>query len=135
MTTATRLVCYISTPMAGVPAHNLPMVTAIADLVTELGGFPVIPHDIPPFDHHRHDCPESVTYPGAEGGAHGGLCHLRADLIVMLGCDAVIMAPGWRKSRGASTEFQTARSVGMPISFYDPITGTLIAGSYEEKPR
>lgn len=40
---------------------------------------------------------------------------MKADLRAMIGCGALYMLEGWKNSRGAITEFLTAKTLGIPI--------------------
>lgn len=50
--------------------------------------------------------------------------HLRADLKLLLGCDAILMLRGWEKSVGARFELLVASQCGIRILFdkYDQLT-------------
>lgn len=52
------------------------------------------------------------------GAAHTHACYMRGDLIEMLGCDAILLMPGWEESRGCRDELNAALSAGLPILFY-----------------
>lgn len=41
--------------------------------------------------------------------------HMRADLRMMLDCDAISMLPGWSESRGARFEITVALELGMEV--------------------
>lgn len=43
--------------------------------------------------------------------------HMRADLRMMLDCDAIALLPGWRDSRGACLEKRVAKELGMSIMY------------------
>jgi Domain of unknown function (DUF4406) len=40
---------------------------------------------------------------------------MEGDLEILRRCDAVLMVPGWRKSKGARAERKLAKSMGMPV--------------------
>lgn len=106
---------YIANPIAGVP-DNYDIARTYAGLVEGLGGEAVVPQDIPPHEHLGHPCPEGYAV-SVEG--HSSACHLRTDLQVLLTCDGVLMADGWRASVGCKFEWETARMVGIPIYWFD----------------
>jgi hypothetical protein len=87
----------------------------VANLVSQLGHIPVVPHDIPP-NHSSHilettECPPAYSPSAA--------CYMRGDLIEMLAnCDAILMIGEWQHSVGAQREHSVACWTGMPI-FYD----------------
>jgi hypothetical protein len=43
---------------------------------------------------------------------------LREDVAVLATCDAVVVLPGWRRSRGASIEVRVAKMLQIPIMEY-----------------
>jgi len=45
---------------------------------------------------------------------------LDVDLKIMLGCDAILMLPNWRNSKGATEEHEYAKLIGMPIYYCSP---------------
>lgn len=123
---------YIATPMTGIPEMNRPMVDRIARYIDRRGDVPVLPHDIPARPHDG-PCPDADSYPGVTERDHGGLCYLRNDLIIMLQrCGAVVMAPGWSRSRGARVEHSTALAVGMDVSYWHPDSGMVSSTPLEE---
>lgn len=88
---------YLSGPMTGLPDHNFPAFEA-ARLQLRAEGFEVL-------------CP-------AEAGKVDGWAweqYLRRDLRMVLDAEAVIVLPGWEKSRGARLETHVAEGLGMPV--------------------
>lgn len=114
---------YIAGPITNMPGQNLIVFEWVARHLRKNGHTPIIPHNIPPLS-HAGECPEAETYPGVtigpETDVHGGLCYLRADLVEMLNCEAVVVLPGWSLSRGALVEIATAQSVGIPVTYWWP---------------
>lgn len=49
--------------------------------------------------------------------AHSWAEHMRADLRMMLECDAIALIPGWSESRGARFEITVALELGMSIMY------------------
>jgi len=89
---------YIAGPMTGLPEHNFPAFHAAADRLRQAGWDVVNPAenfggrtDLP-----REDC-------------------LRADVALLVDCDAVAVLGGWEDSRGAKLEYLLARELGMPV--------------------
>jgi hypothetical protein len=53
---------------------------------------------------------------------HSWSCYLRHDLVAMLGCDAVLMLPGWQRSHGAQLEHQVAVACGLKVDYVNSVT-------------
>ncbi len=89
---------YIAGPMTGLVEHNFPAFHAAADRLRRAGWDAVNPAEN--FD-GRTDLPRET--------------YLRADVALLVGCDAVAMLAGWEDSRGAKLEYLLARELGMPV--------------------
>ena len=89
---------YIAGPMTGHPEHNFPAFHAAAGRLHEAGCEVVNPADN--FG-GRTDLPRSS--------------YLRADVVLLLQCDAMAVLPGWETSLGAKLEYLLARELQMPI--------------------
>ena len=94
---------YLAGPMSGMPAHNMPAFHAAAEALSRLGWEVVNPADN--FG-GRTDLPRSS--------------YLRADLALLLQCDALAMLPGWQRSVGAALEYLVARQLELPV--FDAVT-------------
>jgi hypothetical protein len=92
---------YLSGPMSGLPDNNWPAFKQ-ATMDLRSAGFTVIsPHE---------------TIQTAEGAAWTDC--LRADIAAMLEAEAIILLPGWPKSRGARLELHIALALEMPAYYY-----------------
>ena len=89
---------YIAGPMTGLPEHNFPAFHAAADGLREAGWDVVNPAEN--FDGRTNLPRES---------------YLRADMALLVDCEAVAMLPGWEDSRGAKLEYMLACELGMKI--------------------
>lgn len=88
---------YVSGPMTGLPELNFPAFRAAARKLREMGFSVVNPADST-----------------ANEGKSWTEC-LRNDLRNMLTCDALVLLPGWSKSRGANFEVSVAKRLEMPV--------------------
>lgn len=89
---------YISGPITGHSRERVEREFAEAEVVIRQGGHePVNPLD--------NGLPQSATW-------HE---HMRADLRMLLECDAILMIGNWPCSRGASIEMELAIGLGMNV--------------------
>lgn len=88
---------YISGPMTGCPVLNHAAFNAEAARLRGMGFDVVNPADLV----------------ADEGTAWAD--YMRADIRLLLTCDAVALLPGWDESRGAQLEVEIARSLGMTV--------------------
>jgi len=89
---------YIAGPMTGLPDHNFPAFHTAADRLRQAGW--------------------DVVNPAENFGGRTDLPredYLRADVGLLVSCDAVAMLGGWEDSRGAKLEYLLARELGMPV--------------------
>lgn len=104
--------CYIAGPIAGITGAQQRFTDATAT-VEALGYEPINPFTVTPTPHDG-DCPPGYG-PGEDGEHTSSACFMRADLRALLDCDAIYMLPGWRESRGATTEHTVAVACGIPV--------------------
>jgi hypothetical protein len=112
------LAVYIAGPMRGIRSYNFPMFDLAKVKVRESGGRPVSPADIDreagfdpadlPADWDFDSLPESLNLQTL----------VRRDLSALQECDAIVLLPGWRKSRGASAELAVAKWLGLKVFHY-----------------
>lgn len=106
---------YIAGPITGHPDLNRTAFMAAARALTGSGYDPVTPFDLPPA--HTGPCPSGSAYPVEKGvtETHPRSCWIRADLIGLLGCDAIALLPGWEASAGARLEAVVAEAAGLDV--------------------
>ena len=92
---------YISGPMSGIQDDNKEAFYRMANLLQSKGHEPVNPHDISKEVNSRISKPSYNDY-------------LKADLSVLMTCDAYVLLDGWRDSRGARIEKSHADDVMIP---------------------
>lgn len=104
MTGGRPMTVYVSIPITGRdPARQLRHARRVAAWLASLGHAPVIPMD--------NGLPPSAPWEA----------HMRRDLAMMVGCDAVFMCSGWQDSDGCVTEHFVARRVALPLFYEDEL--------------
>lgn len=103
---------YLAGPMTGYPDYNRGGFEAAERYAVERGWRPVSPQNTDPS--HAGTCPDGERHTTA-AGSHPYPCWIKSSLRMMLGCDAVLMLPGWEKSRGASLERVVAEGCAMRV--------------------
>jgi len=104
---------YIAGPMTGYPHHNTPAFDAAADRLRAAGYEPVSPPDIT----RRNPQPGIHSNGTIDAAAYVAL--VRLDLIELLDCAAVVLLPGWSKSKGCALEIKVAEAIGLPVYALD----------------
>ena len=89
---------YLAGPMTGLADFNFPAFHAAAAALRAAGWDVVNPAEN--FG-GRTDLPRET--------------YLRADIVLLVECDAIAMLPGWRKSRGARLEYVIAHELGLGL--------------------
>ena len=88
---------YIAGPMSGLPDLNYPAFNAMAERLRAHGHHVENPAENPP--------PKCESWLG----------YMRMAVAQLATCDAVVMLPGWSKSKGACIEHQLAVGLGLEI--------------------
>ncbi len=88
---------YISGPMSGLPELNFPAFHAAAAVLRAKGLDVVNPAEI------------NAEHPGQWESC------MKADIKALCDCDALVMLPGWERSKGAHLEVHLAHRLGMQI--------------------
>lgn len=116
---------YVSGAISGLPLDEArAMFRAACDLLAAKGYDTVNPFDVP----RRGGCSCPADPVGHEWG-----CHLRADIMAMLDCDAIYMLPGWERSHGARLELTVASAVGLRVHFARSLDGEQTTNPEEEQ--
>lgn len=92
---------YIAGPFSGDVAANVARAASFRLPIAEAGGSPVCPHTM------TADLDGTMSYE----------FWIEATGALLARCDAVLMTPDWRKSKGACSELLWARAKGLPV-FY-----------------
>lgn len=89
---------YIAGPMTGLPELNFPAFHRAASFLRAAGHTAINPAEIVTDQTAKwEDC-------------------MRADIAQLVTCDAVMLLPGWEKSRGARLEHTIATALGMEVT-------------------
>lgn len=92
---------YIAGPMTGLPEFNFPAFHAMAATMRAEGW-----HVENPAEHGHVDGAEWADY-------------LRFDIGRLSTCEAIMLLPGWSRSRGARLEVHIAKEIGMRMLLAD----------------
>lgn len=103
---------YLAGPMTGHPDYNRAGFAEAERYARAQGWDVASPQNTDPT--HDGPCPAGDRHTTA-AGSHPYPCWVRASLRMMLDCDAVLMLPGWRRSRGANLEHTVALGCDMPV--------------------
>jgi len=88
---------YVAGPMTGLPELNFPAFNKHAATLRKAGFHVENPAEICPDPQAKwEDC-------------------MRADIAKLVTCDAILLLPGWQKSRGATLEAHIAKSLGLQM--------------------
>lgn len=93
---------YIAGPMSDCDNYNFESFEWAAKHLRDIGYEPVSPAEV----HGIKDDWEWEDY-------------LKADLALLIDCDAIVMLAGWEESRGACLEHDTARRLGLSVMEFD----------------
>jgi len=96
---------YVSGPMTGMPEHNFPAFHAASAALRDLGMEVVNPAEI-----------------NSEPGARPWEQCLRNDIKQLCDCDAIVLSPGWERSKGAHLELHIAHRVGIEVTYMYRLT-------------
>jgi hypothetical protein len=102
---------YIAGPMTGLPEFNFPAFAAAAKELRAQGCNVVSPHEL-----------SIQADPSLSHGADAKLpyeFYLRNSLKALLGCDEVVLLPGWERSKGACLEREIAQALKMTVTEWD----------------
>lgn len=116
---------YLAGPMTGYPLHNFPAFEAAANLLREAGlqvRTPVeIDQEIGVLEVLRFEdgsIKDVVLLP-----SYSYEKCMAADLLAIEMCDAIILLPGWNRSKGAKRELAHAIQWGLEVKIYEELIG------------
>jgi nucleoside 2-deoxyribosyltransferase len=93
---------YLAGPMTGYLEHNYPAFTAAAKALRELGHVVMSPHETSPCTDHQNPLPWSY--------------YVKRDIAMLVTyCDAIVLLPGYEKSKGAALEHVIAVALGYHV--------------------
>jgi hypothetical protein len=104
---------YIGGPMTGYPHFNFPAFDAKRDELRAAGHLPISPADLD----------RAIGFDPADAHAVQNIpidrefmkFAVQRDVDALLQCDAIVLLPGWEKSRGARGERTIAEWIGLKI--------------------
>jgi hypothetical protein len=111
----TQNVYYVCGPMTGYEAFNFPLFAKVTAILRSRGFEAVNPAEV---DHDGH-IGHNPDYEHQD--------YLRDDITkgLML-CNAIVLLPGWTKSRGALVEFNVAVGMGFVVYYWDDARHALL---------
>lgn len=104
---------YLAGPMSGLPAYNYPFFNMVATRLRAMNLEVRSPHEI------------ETPPKGLEGQELWEWC-MKRTVVMLEESDAIVLLPGWPRSRGAKAELQIALDKGYLVYFYRPVPGALI---------
>ena len=100
---------YLAGPMTGIEDYNIPLFTAVAELLRDEGFEVVVPHELDEIE--RIERIEDLSDFGLTPFDRARL--LKRDVRFLVECDVIALLPGWETSVGANIEVMTAVLTGM----------------------
>lgn len=113
---------YLSGPMGGVDACNIPAFDAAARGLRERGIEVVSPAELDSPDFREACLQIKAGDPLPEGETWGSLLARDVKLLADDGIEGIAVLPGWGRSRGACLETFVGRLCGLPIRHYGNLT-------------
>jgi hypothetical protein len=102
--------------MTGLPEHNYPAFNQAAEQLRAKGYTVVTPTEV------GNDLEAKL---GAERFSLSYQAYMMANIIALLNCNAIVLLPGWRNSRGARLERHIAQVLGFDEFYYSERNGTV----------
>lgn len=93
---------YIAGPMTGLPELNYPVFRAAASHLRHMG--------------YQVESPAECELPPETTSWNQ---FMRSGVTQLMRCDAIVMLPGWEKSRGATAEHTIAKLIDIPVLLLD----------------
>ena len=102
---------YVAGPMQGAPEHGFPEFEIACAFLRSVGSMRggYTWHVFSPHEVDNHETPET------RGKTKDHWEYMRADMQLLVICDAICLLDGWSKSRGAVQELNCAIAMGLEI--------------------
>jgi uncharacterized protein DUF4406 len=111
---------YIAGPMRGYKDYNFPAFHKAAANLRASGHEVISPAEM---DEVEYGTKEAIDAKAKEAGSFKEF--MKRDLPALLGCDGVLLLPGWGASQGACLEAFTAAMSGMPLYDTERLDSTI----------
>lgn len=126
---------YTAGPMTGIPQFNYPAFIALAEQLRSAGYDVVSPAELDDPDDRDAALasPDGIMlhYTGTTGKTWGDFLARDVKLLSDDGIEAVVVLPGWERSRGARLETFVANAMnGLPVYTFDPYRQVLVGVPY-----
>ena len=109
-----KMCAYISGPVSGVKDNNAELFHAAEIMLQALG----------------YDTVNPVTAHGDAAACMTYTEFMRADLLLLLGCDILLLLPGWQYSKGSTHEVAFANICGIPIYSFSTLEHPMIGSPW-----
>lgn len=122
---------YIAGPMAGIHNFNKEAFIHVAEELRGMGWGVVSPQEVD--DEGSHAPGFDPNRPGQTVTPTERAWYLKRDFKLLLGCDGIVMLPGWKNSTGAKAELLTAQMAGMDVWQMEMMEGgACVLSSYHD---
>lgn len=104
---------YLAGPMSGLPDYNVPAFEKWAAELRARGYEVVSPAECDNTEGQENDALRAALAADPKVGPSLRAQYLRRDFTLLLGCEAIVLLPGWNHSTGATCEALVAAMAGL----------------------
>lgn len=125
---------YIAGPMRGLAYFNFNMFDVARDRLVSLGHNVISPADLDRetgFD--PFNLPSDTDWNNLDAIGFDLHSAVRRDVEAVMKCNAIVLLPGWQKSKGAMAEYHLAKWLGLEVFEWRSVNLPLQAISMESK--